>query len=127
MEERALAVIKTMLIARNFKIDEPESLGAPVDDTRMYNFGGVLVIFSEKNRVSDSNLTSYIKFASENNYTSGTIVISQIPSSESVLNSVRKYISKEDNPLLQIFDIRNIQVDKSLHVKVPRHRILAAN
>ena len=126
MEERALAVIKTMLVSRNFKIDEPETLGSPVDDTRMYNFGGVLVIFSEKNRVSDSNLTSYIKFASENNYTNGTIVISQIPSSESVLNSVRKYIAKDDNPLLQIFDIRNIQVDKSLHVKVPRHRILTS-
>jgi DNA-directed RNA polymerase subunit H (RpoH/RPB5) len=127
MEERALAVIKTMLIARNFKIEQPEPLGSPVDDTRMYNFGGVLVIFSEKNRVSDSNLTSYIKFASENNYTNGTVVISQIPSSESVLNSVRKYISKDENPLLQIFDIRNIQVDKSLHVKVPRHRILTSN
>jgi DNA-directed RNA polymerase subunit H (RpoH/RPB5) len=127
MEDRALATIKTMLNERNLKVEQPESLGSPVDDTKMYNFGGVLVIFSEKTRVSDNNLTAYIKFALENNYTNGTIVISQIPSSESVLNSVRKYINKPENPMLQIFDIRSVGFNRSLHVKVPRHRILAKN
>lgn len=125
MEDRALATIKTMLVSRGIKVEEHESLGSPVDDTRMYNFAGVLVVFSEKTRVSDSNLSAYIKFASENNYNNGTLVISQIPSSESVLNSVRRYISDSDNPLLQIFDIRSIQTDISKHVKVPSHRLLS--
>ena len=123
MEERAIETLKKMLSIRGVKVETPETL-TPLDDTRMYNFGGVLVIFSEKSRISDSNLTSYIKFAESNGFTNGTIVVSQIPSSETIVNIVREYINNPNNQLLQIFDIRRLQFDITTHVKVPKHRIL---
>jgi DNA-directed RNA polymerase subunit H (RpoH/RPB5) len=125
MEERAIKTLKSMLALRNIQVNEPESI-TPLDDTRMYNFGGVLVIFSEKSRISDSNITSYIKFADTNGYTMGTIIVSQIPSSDTILNIVRNYINDPKNPLLQIFDIRRLQFDVMTHIKVPKHRILSA-
>jgi len=125
MEDRALATLKDMLIARSFKVDAPESLGNPLDDTRMYNLGGVLVIFSEKSRINESNLNSYTNFASENNYTNGLIIVSQIPSSDSILNLVRDYINIEKNPMLQIFDIRRLQTDITKHRKFVSHRIIS--
>jgi len=123
MEERAIETLKKMLTLRGIKVDVPEIV-TPLDDTRMYNFGGVLVIFSEKSRISDSNLTSYIKFAETNSFTAGTIVVSQIPSSDLIVNMVREYINNPKNPLLQIFDIRRLQFDITTHVKVPKHKIL---
>jgi DNA-directed RNA polymerase subunit H (RpoH/RPB5) len=123
MEDRAIETIKGMLAIRGLIVDKPEVI-TPLDDTRMYNFGGVLVIFSEKSRISDSNITSYIKFAEANNYTNGTIIISQIPSSDTIINIVREYINNPENPLLQIFDIRRLQFDVVKHVKVPKHRII---
>jgi DNA-directed RNA polymerase I, II, and III subunit RPABC1 len=123
MEDRAIVVLKSMLALRGIVVDTPEIV-TPLDDTRMYNFGGILVIFSEKSRISESNLTSYIKFADANGFTSGTIIVSQIPPSETIVNLVREYINDPKNPLLQIFDIRRLQFDVMQHAKVPRHRIL---
>lgn len=127
MEERAILTLKGMLNARSFKVETPELLGNPLDDTKMYNFDGVLVIFSEKSRINESNLNSYINFAKDNNYTNGTIIVSQIPSSESILNLVRNYINVKENPMLQIFDIRRLQFDITTHRKVPSHRIISSN
>jgi DNA-directed RNA polymerase I, II, and III subunit RPABC1 len=126
MEERAILVLKDMLNARSFKVETPELLGNPLDDTKMYNFNGVLVIFSEKSRINESNLNNYINFAKDNSYTNGTIIDSQITSSESILNLVRNYINVKENPLLQIFDIRRLQFDITTHRKVPSHRIISS-
>ena len=123
MEDRAIQTLKGMLALRGINVETPESI-TPLDDTRMYNFGGVLVIFSEKSRISESNLTTYNKFAEANNFTIGTIIVSQIPSSDTIVNLVRDYINNPKNPLLQIFDIRRLQFDVMKHVKVPKHRIL---
>ena len=127
MEERALLTLKGMLNARSFKVETPELLGNPLDDTKMYNFNGVLVVFSEKSRINESNLNSYINFAKDNSYTNGLIIVSQIPSSESILNLVRNYINVKENPMLQIFDIRRLQFDITTHRKVPSHRIISSN
>jgi DNA-directed RNA polymerase I, II, and III subunit RPABC1 len=123
MEERAIENIKSMLALRGIKVDVPDSV-TPLDDTRMYNFGGILVIFSEKSRISGDNMQTYIKFADSNGFNNGMIVVSQIPSSDTIVNIVREYINDPKNPLLQLFDIRRLQFDPMTHVKVPKQRIL---
>ena len=124
MEDKALETLKAILALRNIKVETNEFIGAALDETRMYNMGGVLIIFSNKSRINESNLTSYIKFASENNYTQGTIIVSLIPSSEKIQNIVRDHINNAENSLLQIFDIKRLQFNITTHRKFIPHRII---
>jgi DNA-directed RNA polymerase subunit H (RpoH/RPB5) len=125
MEEKALVTLKSMLETRGLKVSDPEPLASVLDETRMYKIGEVLILFSDKSRISDTNLSSYIKFSSENGYTNGMIIVSIIPCSEKIVNTVRSYINKKENPLLQIFDITRLQTDISKHRKFVPHRILS--
>ena len=90
----------------------------------MYTFGGVLIVFSEKTRVSDRDLNNFIGFASENNHTSGIIIVSQSKPSEKVLEVLREHISDPENQLVQIFYVSHLNFDISKHRKVPFHRII---
>ena len=123
MEDKALEVIKTMLINRKFKITEHEVVGNPLDETRMYTMDGVLIIFSEKSRLTEPVLNTYISFAEEG-YKNGTIIVTLIQPSDTVISLIRDYNSDLKKPFLQIFDIRHIQFDISTHRKVPPHRII---
>jgi DNA-directed RNA polymerase subunit H (RpoH/RPB5) len=125
MEERAIDTLTRMLTSRHIKVEKPEILGNPLDETRMYNLGGILIIFSEKGRISEAVLNSYISFANENKYTNGTIIVTLIPTSDTILTLVRDHLKDKSNPLLQIFDIRRLQFDITTHRKVPAHRILS--
>lgn len=126
MEEKALVTLKSMLESRGKKVSDPEPLASSVDETRMYTIGDCLIIFSDKSRISDANLSTYIKFSTENNYTNGTIVVSVLPCSEKIVNVVRSYINKKEHPLLQVFDILRLQTDISKHRKFIPHRILSS-
>ncbi len=125
MEERAIDTLKCILAKRDIKTDTVDSLGSPIDETRMYNIGGVLVIFSEKGRMTDNILQSYITFAEENNYKHGTIVVSLIDPSENVVTFIRNHNSDPKNPLFQVFEIRRLQFDITTHRKFPPHRIIS--
>ena len=114
MEDKALETIKKMLIDRKFKVPTHEAVGNPLDETRMYTMGGVLIIFSEKSRLTEPVLRSYIAFA-EDGYTHGTIVITLIQPSDTVVSIVREYNSDLKKPFLQLFDIRHVQFDISTH------------
>lgn len=124
MEERSLETLKSMLIARGIKDDKFEPVGNPMNETRMYTFGGVLIVFSEKTRVTVQELGNIITFASENSFTGGTIIVTPTKPSESVLDVVRAHISNKDNQLLQIFYQSHLNFDISKHRKVPKHRLL---
>jgi len=124
-EDRALDNLKSMLIARGFKSDGFETVGSPPDETTMYVFGGVLVIFSNKTRVSERDMNAFILYASDNDYTSGIIVVTHSKASEAVLNFIRDYISKPENALVQLFELRKLQIDIPRHRDVPKHRILS--
>jgi DNA-directed RNA polymerase subunit H (RpoH/RPB5) len=125
MEDRPLETLKAILTARGVKDEKFETIGNPLDQTRMYLFGGVLIIFSEKTRLTDSEVNNFINYASENNHTSGIIIISPTNPSEKVLKLLREHISERSNPLIQIFYLSHLNFDISKHRKVPKHRILS--
>lgn len=124
MEERFLETLKSMLTARGIKDEKFEPVGNPMNETRMYTFGGILIVFSEKTRVTVQELGNIIGFASENNFTGGTIIITPTKPSESVLDMVRQHISNKENQLVQIFYQSHLNFDISKHRKVPKHRLL---
>jgi DNA-directed RNA polymerase subunit H (RpoH/RPB5) len=124
MEERALATLTEILTARGFKGERFDSIGSSIDETKMYTFGGMLVIISTKARVSERDLMTFIEFSKENNHTNGIIIVSMSRPSDTVLASLRNYISNREVPLVQIFELRHLQFNISKHVKVPKHRLV---
>lgn len=127
MEERSLQTLKSMLTARGIKAENFEQVGNPMDETRMHTFGGVLVIFSEKTRITDKEFNNFLNFASENGHSGGIIIVSPSKPSEKVLEILRDYISKKENQLVQIFYVSHLNFDISKHRKVPKHRIIGEN
>ncbi len=125
MEERALETLKSMLTARGIKSDKFEPVGNPLDETRMYTFGGVLIVFSEKTRLTPSEFKNILGYASENNHTSGTIIITLSRAPESVTDLIRTHLANKENTLVQMFYISHLNFDISKHRKVPKHRLLS--
>jgi DNA-directed RNA polymerase I, II, and III subunit RPABC1 len=123
MEDTVLATLKSMLTARGL-VGEFETLGNPLDETKMYTFADLLVIFSTKTRVTEKELNNFLNFASDNSYTSGILIGSPSRPSESVLTVLRNHIQNRENPLVQIFEMRHLQFDISKHRLVPKHRII---
>lgn len=126
MEERALSTLKVILSERGVRGDNFEPITSSLDDTKMYTFGGILIIFSTKARISEKDLNSFIDYAKENSHSSGTIVVGVTRLSEAVINALRNYVNQKDVPLLQVFEIRHLQLLYGHHVKVPKHRIVAS-
>jgi len=127
MEERALSTLKVILTERGSKGDNFETVTSNLDDTKMYTFGGILIIFSTKARISEKDLNIFIDYGNENSYSAGTIVVGLSHLSEAVINSLRNHINQKDIPLFQVFEIRHLQLLYGHHVKVPKHRITASN
>ena len=125
MEERAIETLKTILSARKIKTETVQTLGSALDETRMFNIGGILIIFSEKSRITENVIQGYLAFAEENSYTHGTIIVSLIQPSENVITFIREYNIDLKNPILQVFDIRRLQFDITTHEKFPPHRIIS--
>jgi DNA-directed RNA polymerase I, II, and III subunit RPABC1 len=124
-EQRALITLKAMLQKRGFKAENFEVIGQALDETKMYSFEGMLIVFSMKSRVSEKDLQAYIEYSKENRYGSGIIIVTYTRPSEATLAALRLYISERENPLVQIFEIRHLQFDISKHRKVPAHRIIS--
>jgi DNA-directed RNA polymerase subunit H (RpoH/RPB5) len=125
MEERALTTLAEMLTARGFKADKFDPIGSSIDETKLYTYGGMLIVFSTKSRVTEKDLTTFIEFSKENNYGNGIIVVSMSRPSDTVLTGLRNYISNTEVPLVQIFELRHLQFNISKHVKVPKHRLVS--
>ena len=124
LEDRALENLKSMLTAREFRGENFETITKPLDETTMYEFGGMLVVFSNKTRVSVNDMKAFITYASDNNYTNGLIVVTDSRPSESVLGFIREYIVNPANTLIQLFELRKLQINITRHRDVPYHRIL---
>lgn len=127
MEERALSTLKVILTERGIIGNNFESVSSNLDDTKIYTFGGILIIFSTKARISEKDLNTFIDYATENSYSAGTIVVGLSRLSEAVIMSLRNHVNQKDVPLLQVFEIRHLQLLYGHHVKVPKHRIVASN
>jgi DNA-directed RNA polymerase subunit H (RpoH/RPB5) len=125
MEERALSTLKTILLERGLTGDNFENVSSNLDETKIYSFGGILVIFSTKARISEKDLNTFIEYAKENSYSNGTIIVGLSKPSDTVLTALRNYVNQRDVPLVQMFEIRHLQIKYGHHLKVPKHRIIA--
>ena len=123
-EEIALSTLQEMLTSRGVVATKFELVTSSLDETKMYSFGGILIIFSTKTRVTEKEFNNFLSFASENNYSSGIIIVSPSRPSETVMKILVNHIENRENVYVQIFDIRSLGFNISKHRKVPRHRIV---
>ena len=123
MEARALVTIKRMLNDSGIKA-EYEAVQSPLEETHMFTFGPVLIVFSDKTRVTEREFTKIVEYADNNDMKGGIIIVTPSVPSELVLNAVRKHIANPDNQLVQIFEIRHLGFDIAEHSQVPKHKIL---
>uniref|UniRef100_A0A6C0CJ56 RNA polymerase subunit H/Rpb5 C-terminal domain-containing protein n=1 Tax=viral metagenome TaxID=1070528 RepID=A0A6C0CJ56_9ZZZZ len=126
MDDRVMKTLKEMLTDRGVKGEEFETVSPAMDETKMYTFGGVLIIYSTKFRVSIGEFNNFISFAKDNGYNNGIIIISELTTSEKVLNALVNYISDKDNQLVQFFVYRSLYFNISKHRIPPKHRLLTS-
>lgn len=124
-ETRALNTLKIILKNRGVvDANGYQPLANSLEDTHMFTYGSVLVVFSEKTRVSERELKHVLDFASENGFNSDTVIITPAAPSESVLSALRRHVANPENALVQLFQLRHLQFDISAHRKVPKHRVM---
>jgi DNA-directed RNA polymerase subunit H len=124
METRALETLRVILKNRGIENSSFETVGSPMDETHMFTYGSVLIVFSEKARVTEREFNNILEFAERNGHTNGMIIVTDSHASESVLAVLRAYVANKENPLVQLFELRHLQFDISAHRKVPKHRII---
>jgi DNA-directed RNA polymerase I, II, and III subunit RPABC1 len=117
--------LKEMLVDRGLKGDfEPAK---SLDNTKMFVFDNLLIVFSTKSRVTEKDLMTFVEHAKENNITNGVLVVTLSKPSETVLSALRSFVADRANPLLQMFESRHLQFNISKHRKVPKHRIITSD
>jgi DNA-directed RNA polymerase subunit H (RpoH/RPB5) len=120
MEDKAIATLRTLFERRKLGT-ETVSLSTDLKDANVYTMGSALVIFSQKDKMLDRDVNTYLKYAAENKYTNGIVIVSLSKPSENVLNSIKSH-AKEG---ILFFHIRELQMDITTHRMSVPHRILS--
>lgn len=124
-QTKALDTLKDVLIARGHKGPDFDTIGSPLDDTTMYTFDTIIVVFSHKARLTEREIGNFLSYADDNNYKSSMIIVTLSRPSEAIIQYLRDYIANPGNMLVQIFEIAHLQFNISKHRKVPRHKLLS--
>lgn len=123
-QTKALETLKEILIARGQRGPDFDTISSPLDDTTMYTFDTILVVFSHKARLTEKEIGNFLAYADENNYNSSMIIVTLSRPSEAIIQYLRDYIANPGNMLVQIFELSHLQFNISKHRKVPRHTLL---
>lgn len=118
--ENALEILRTMLGRRGLDTKTDRIVTEDLDKANIYTIGKVLVVFSQKDKLLERDITTFMTFANANEYTTGVIIVALSPPSENVLKAV-KNMSKDR---VQLFHIRQLQFDITTHRMAMPHRVL---
>lgn len=122
MEDTALDTLRTMLGRRKLdtKTDRVTTDEKQMEATNLYTIGGILIVFSQKDKVLERDIVNFLEFAKNNGYTTGVIVVAMSPPSENVSRVAKSHAMNR----FQFFHIRQLQFDITTHRMAMPHRIL---
>jgi DNA-directed RNA polymerase subunit H (RpoH/RPB5) len=120
MEDKALEILRLMFGRRKMDTKTERVMTEDLDRTNVYTIGNVVVIFSQKDKILERDVSNFMKFAENNGYTNGVVIVSLSPSSLNVLKSVKA----QSKNRVQFFHIRELQFDIMAHRMAMPHRIL---
>ena len=120
MEDKALETLRTFLGRR--KLDTTtERVQSELERVVLYTIGPVLVIFSQKDKgLLDRDIRNFVKFAEDNSYTNGVVIVSMAKPSANVLRVIKTFAKQH----IQFFWIWHLQNDWTTHRYAVPHRIL---
>ena len=118
--ERALVLLQTILERRGVDTKLANVTSEDLERVNLYSIGSILVVFSQKDKVSDRDLTKFLDYASNNDYKNGMIVVGLSPPSENVLKVIKSHAKNR----MQYFHIRELQFDVTTHKYYMPHRIV---
>jgi DNA-directed RNA polymerase subunit H (RpoH/RPB5) len=84
--------------------------------------GDILVIFSQKDKMLERDVNTYLAYVAENDYKNGMVVVSKSNPSGNLMNLIRTTFIKER---MQFFHLRELQMDITTHRMSVPHRILS--
>jgi DNA-directed RNA polymerase subunit H (RpoH/RPB5) len=121
-EDRALSTLRILYERRKLPTETKALSSTGLKDVSAYTMGDVLVIFSQKDKMLERDMNTYLAYAVENQYTNGMIVVSRSKPSANLINLIRSTFIKER---LQFFHLRELQMDITTHRMSVPHRILS--
>lgn len=120
MEDKALNILR-ILFERRKLATETKPVVTGLKDVNAYTMGDVLVIFSQKDKMLERDVKTFLEYANENDHKNGMVIVSASYPSGNLLNLIRSTFIKER---LQFFHLRELQGDISTHRMSVPHRIL---
>lgn len=122
MEDRAVEILKLMLSRRGLDVSKTERITTDeLERVNLLSIGDVLVIFSQKDKgILDRDVRNFVKFATENGYTNGVILVGLAKPSQNVLKVIKSFAKEK----VQFFHIWQLQFDIMSHRLMMPHRIL---
>ena len=121
MEDKALETLRTMLQRRGLETKTERLVSEDLERVNMFTIGGVLVIFSQKDKgLVERDIRNFVAFAEANQFKNGLIIVALSAPSENVLKVVKTFAKDR----VQFFHIRQLQFDITTHRMAMPHRIL---
>lgn len=121
MEDKALEILRTMLARRGLDTKTERVVSEDLERVNLYTIGGVLVIFSQKDKgLVERDIRNFVAFAEGNSYTNGVVIVALSAPSENVSKVVKSFAKDR----LQFFHIRQLQFDITTHRMAIPHRLL---
>jgi len=120
MEDKALATLRIFYERRKLPTETKPVASRP-KDVNAYTMGDTLVLFSQKDKMLERDVHTYMEYAKENDYKNGMIVVATSKPSGNLMNLIR---SKFIEDKIQFFHLRELQMDITTHRMSVPHRIL---
>lgn len=120
MEDKALDILRTYLSRRGLDTKTERIVTEDLKRSNVYTIGKILVVFNQKDKVLDSDISAFVQFARANEFGQGLIIVGMSRPSDNVLKVIKSYAKDR----VQFFTIRHLQFDLTTHRMAMPHRIL---
>jgi len=116
MEDKALATLR-ILFERRKLATETKPLATELKDVSAYTVGDTIVIFSQKDKMLERDVKTYLAYVAEKN----VVIVSLSKPSENLSNIIR---AQHTGGKVSFFHLRELQMDITTHRMSVPHRIL---
>jgi DNA-directed RNA polymerase subunit H (RpoH/RPB5) len=115
METRAVEQLKTILERQGIAVEAIERRPTPktMERVNIYDMGGFMVFFSQKDKITESDLYKYKEHAKTSGAPGRIVVVAMSKPSENVEKVIKHMIASPDR--LRFFHIRELQMDITQH------------
>jgi len=119
-EETALETLRLFLSRRGLPTETVRITTEDIEKANLYTIGKMLIIFNQKQTTTIPDMTNYRKFAAENAYAQGMVIVSRSKPSDNALLAMKA--AAKDH--VQFFYLPELQYDITQSRWSMPHRIL---